>query len=84
MQLFQTSPGIPLPLGSFRTRNGFNFALFSRNSESVTLVFFESSKASIYTEIELDPAINRTGDVWHIMVHDLDPNLRYGYRVQGP
>ncbi|MEN8136268.1 MAG: glycogen debranching protein GlgX [Thermodesulfobacteriota bacterium] len=83
MQPLLTSPGIPLPLGSFRTRRGFNFALFTRDAEAVTLVFFESGKAPIYTEIELDPAVNRTGDIWHIQVHDLDPSLRYGYRLKG-
>jgi glycogen operon protein len=34
-------------------------------------------------EIELDPRINKTGDVWHIFVHDLPPDLLYGYRVDG-
>jgi glycogen operon protein len=84
MQPLRTSPGIPLPLGSFRTRRGFNFALFSRHAEAVTLVFFESGKAPSYTEIELDPAVNRTGDIWHIQVHDIEPSLRYGYRLKGP
>ncbi len=84
MKPLLTSPGRPLPLGSFRARRGFNFALFSRHAEAVTLVFFERGQAPIYTEIELDPAVNRTGDVWHILVHDLDPSLRYGYRLKGP
>lgn len=84
LQPLHTSPGIPLPLGSFRTRQGFNFALFSRHAEAVTLLFFESGKAPIHAEFKLDPTINRTGDIWHIQIHDLDPSLRYGYRLQGP
>ena len=32
----------------------------------------------------LDPTRNRTGDVWHIFVHDLAPDIQYGYRVFGP
>lgn len=82
-QSLPSSPGKPLPLGSSRTKLGFNFALFSRHAETVTLLFFESGKAPIHCEIELDPAINRTGDIWHIQIHDLDPDLRYGYRLQG-
>jgi glycogen operon protein len=80
----KTSPGIPLPLGNFRTRQGFNFALFSRHAEAVTLLFFASGKAAVVFEIPLDAAVNRTGDIWHILVHDLDPDLRYGYRLKGP
>lgn len=84
MMVFQTSPGTPLPFGSTCTRNGFNFALFSRTAAQVSLVFFQPGQEQVYSELELDPAVNRTGDVWHILVHDLDPELRYGYRVSGP
>jgi len=80
----RTSPGTPLPFGATRTRDGFNFSLFSRNGEAVSLLFFKSGQAEALDEIFLDPAVNRTGDVWHIEVHGLDPNLRYGYRVSGP
>lgn len=84
MQSPLTSPGRPLPLGTFRSEKGFNFALFSRNATAVTLLFFESGKAHVHREVKLDPVINRTGDIWHILVHDLAPNLRYGYRLAGP
>jgi len=84
MPTFKTSPGVPLPLGNFRTPAGFNFSLFSRHGEAVSLLFFKSGRDEIQAEIGLDPQINRTGDIWHILVHDLDPGLRYGYRVRGP
>ena len=84
MKPFHTTPGSPLPFGNTRTKSGFNFAIFSRHGEAVSLIFFESGKADIYTEISLDPLVNRTGDVWHIEIHDLDPALRYCYRVNGP
>jgi glycogen operon protein len=34
-------------------------------------------------EIQLDPTVNKTGDVWHILVHGLPPDTLYGYRVNG-
>ncbi len=33
------------------------------------------------TEIPLDPKTNKTGDVWHILIQGLKPNVHYGYRV---
>ena len=32
---------------------------------------------------ELDKVQNKTGDVWHIYVEDLKPNIYYGYRIYG-
>ncbi|MFO7607143.1 MAG: glycogen debranching protein GlgX [Desulfurivibrionaceae bacterium] len=84
MSKLKTTPGVPLPLGNFRTPKGFNFSLFSRHGEEVTLLFFKSGRDEIHAAIELDPLVNRTGDIWHVLVHDLDPHLRYGYRVRGP
>jgi glycogen operon protein len=37
-----------------------------------------------FAEIELDRDANRTGNHWHIFVHDLPPEFRYGWRVDGP
>jgi len=34
--------------------------------------------------IVLDAQINRTGDVWHVALPDLDSELLYGYRIKGP
>nr|VFJ43410.1 MAG: glycogen operon protein [Candidatus Kentron sp. DK]VFJ52884.1 MAG: glycogen operon protein [Candidatus Kentron sp. DK] len=31
--------------------------------------------------IPLDPRINKTGDIWHILIHGLKPNVHYGYIV---
>jgi len=83
-QLRQTSAGHPLPLGSSRRPEGVNFAVFSRHAHSVSLVLFESGSEDAKEIIPLHPQINRTGDIWHILLHDLDNNLRYGYRMSGP
>nr|VFJ87525.1 MAG: glycogen operon protein [Candidatus Kentron sp. LFY]VFJ90567.1 MAG: glycogen operon protein [Candidatus Kentron sp. LFY]VFK20467.1 MAG: glycogen operon protein [Candidatus Kentron sp. LFY] len=33
------------------------------------------------TEVPLDPGVNKTGDVWHVFIQDLDPGVHYGYRM---
>ena len=83
MANFSTSPGQPLPLGVSRRHNAWNFAIFSREAKAVSLLLFRSGEGPALTELPLDPVVNRTGDLWHIAVHDLDPALRYGYRVEG-
>lgn len=41
-----------------------NFAVFSQHATGVTLVLFKED-GSEWEEYALDPAIHRTGDVWH-------------------
>jgi len=81
---FDISPGQPLPFGVSRVCNAYNFAIFAREATAVSLLFFASGEGAALAELPLDPTINRTGDVWHIQIHALDPTLRYGYRVDGP
>ncbi|HIJ78581.1 MAG: glycogen debranching protein GlgX [Desulfobulbaceae bacterium] len=81
---FKTEEGLPLPLGPTTKPEGVNFALFSRNATEVSLLFFATAQEKPVAEIKLDPKINRTGDIWHILVCDLDPALRYGYCLDGP
>jgi len=80
----RTSAGHPLPLGSSRRPEGVNFAVFSRHAEAVSVVLFDSGREEPRAEIALDPGVNRTGHIWHILLHDLDPELRYGFRLRGP
>ena len=79
-KLFTVSRGDPAPLGSSVKRNGINFAIFSRNATSCTLVLFISGRDEPIAEIKLDPHKNRTGDIWHIFIRGLDHKIRYGYR----
>lgn len=77
--------GNPVPLGlSFPSDNRVNFAFFSRNVESVNLCLFDdnaSEKPAL--EIELDPYVNRTGDIWHVSMDTAIPFVSYGYRCKG-
>ncbi|MGD8512659.1 MAG: glycogen debranching enzyme, partial [Deltaproteobacteria bacterium] len=84
MARFKSQKGKPLPLGATKTPEGVNFAVFSRNATSLSLVLFRKGQREAIAEIALDPNIHRTGDIWHILVVGVDPSLRYGYRADGP
>jgi hypothetical protein len=62
-------------------QGGTNFALFSANAWSVNLCLFtpqDLSRGVVTHEIPLRPVANKTGDVWHAHLPDLDPSLLYG------
>ena len=80
----RTSRGRPLPLGAAALADGVNFALLCRHGTRVTLVLSPIDSNTPCVEIDLNPNRNRTGDHWHILVHDLPTAFRYGYRVDGP
>ncbi len=82
---FRTSRGHPLPLGSSPRDDGANFVLLCRHGSLVSLMIFPESGGSVpLEEIPLDPKKNRTGDHWHIRVHDLPNTFCYGWKVDGP
>jgi isoamylase len=77
--------GDPLPMGTHENGAGVNFAFFSRHASRVWLQLFERpADATPFRVIALDPAINRTGDVWHVCVEGIRPGQLYAYRVDGP
>src|SRR5262245_54011993 len=79
-----TSRGYCRPFGPTVWADGVNFAVFSRHAQAVHLVLFEEGHEEPFAEIPLPPAGNRTGDVWHVFVHNLPAGVLYGYRVNGP
>lgn len=81
---FKIERGKPLPFGATETPRGINFSLFSKHATAATLVLFWSGIDAPVAEIPLDPHLNRTGEVWHILVRKLDPSIRYGWRLDGP
>lgn len=65
--------------------SGVNFAIFSKNGTSVTLEIYEHfyDDKPVFS-YNLDKKINRTGDVWHVYVHDVKDGACYGWRIDGP
>ncbi len=77
--------GSPAPLGSSRKDKGINFALFAEHAEKVTLCLFLPLSREPFAKIPLDPELNRTGQVWHVLLKDLpDEHLEYGFQISGP
>ncbi|XP_057966645.1 isoamylase 2, chloroplastic [Malania oleifera] len=77
--------GYPAPLGlSFLNDGSMNFAIFSRNTKGVVLCLYgENSADNPALEIDLDPYVNRSGDIWHASM-DIDTTFTcYGYRCKG-
>ncbi|MBF0433502.1 MAG: glycogen-debranching protein, partial [Fibrobacteria bacterium] len=78
-------PGSPLPLGSTCYSKYTQFSIFSRHATAVCLQIFQKAwDADPIWEIQLDPDINRTGDVWHIALKGVKSGTLYGYRIDGP
>lgn len=79
-----TARGECRPFGATVRPEGINFAVFSRHAHRIDLLLFREGQEKPVAELPLDPAVHRTGDVWHIFVHSLPPGTLYGYRAHGP
>lgn len=85
MEILNSLPGTPLPLGASVAEGGVNFSVFSRNATKVFLEFYSASEDSEpYAQIEFSPSENRTGDIWHAFVPGIKPGSLYLFRVDGP
>jgi isoamylase len=72
-------PGRPYPLGATYDGSGVNFALFSEAAQKVELCLVDEFGAESRHElVEVD------GYVWHGYLPNVQPGVRYGYRVHGP
>ncbi|MES2121356.1 MAG: alpha-amylase family glycosyl hydrolase, partial [Chlamydiota bacterium] len=81
----QRKKGYPTPLGASAMDHGINFALFSQHAEGVTLCLFAKDEKHPFAEIPLDPAIHKTGHIWHILLKNITTNqIEYGYKMSGP
>ena len=79
-----TLPGYPLPFGATLDKNGAQFSIFSRNATSVTLLLFGGTTSQEHEDVFLDPAINKTGDIWHIWIEGIREGQLYAYKIDGP
>lgn len=75
----QLRPGRPDILGAYLIEGGASFAIVTKSSK-LTLVLFPPGSGSP-TLIQLNPHINRTGEVWHVELPNIAPGTLYGYLV---
>ena len=76
----QISDGKCYPLGATYSKEGVNFAIYSKHAESVFLLLFDKPDGDPTDIIEIK---NRTKYVWHVFVHNLWPGQLYGFKVRG-
>lgn len=77
--------GVPAPLGlSFCPDGSMNFALFSKHAVSVVLCLYDDmTMEQPAIELDLDPYVNRSGNIWHVNLENSWDFLSYGYRCKG-
>ena len=85
---FRIDRGSPLPLGPDRTARGVNFAVYASQATCMYLELFDEDDDEVKAIIDLDPRINRTGEIWHVRVLHPEPerlrSLRYVWKADGP
>jgi glycogen operon protein len=82
---FSYSVGAPIPHGAHVHKGGVNFTLFSRHATRVSLLLFASPDEHRPCQvIDLEPNLHRTGDIWHVCVHEAGEGLIYAFQVDGP
>jgi len=81
--------GLPFPLGPTRIEeeDAYNFALYSKHAQSVTLLLYtERDSVNPVLEYPFDYLKNKTGRIWHcrIPLVSMRGASYYAYRVEGP
>ena len=81
--------GLPFPLGPTRIEeeSAYNFALYSKHAESVTLLLYtESDIVDPVLAYRFDYLKNKTGRIWHCRIPfaSMRGALYYAYSVDGP
>lgn len=83
MKQYFAQSGKALPLGATIEKKGVNFALFSEHATKVTLCLMDTQKEEIFARFPLDPQVNKTGDIWHVFIEDLQLPILYAFRIDG-
>lgn len=82
LEEFKVSQGKALPRGCTVRSGGINFSIYTEDASIVWLQLYESGEHAPIAEIALCPKMNKTGDVWHVLVEGIySETLRYAYRM---
>jgi glycogen operon protein len=79
---FDISNGLAWPLGVTHERSGYNFAIMVMNAKEVALHLFEKNTFKPLKKLKLNPAKNKTGNVWHVYVSGLSAGDSYIFKVK--
>lgn len=89
MRRWASVEGLPAPLGvsSVEAEQAYNFALYSKHAESVTLLLYrEDEVANPTVTVPLNPLRHKSGRIWHCRLPRAAMNdaRYYAYAVAGP
>lgn len=62
-------------------QEGVNLAVYAANAEQLAVCLFSEAdlqQGLVTNEVALDPVRNKTGDIWHVMLPQLDASSLYG------
>ena len=75
----------PLPYGAIAQDGGVQFVVFSRRATAMRVLLYKRADDPEPAElIELDPELNRWGDIWSIFVPGVGPGQLYHFQADGP
>jgi len=75
----------PLPYGAILLNGGVQFVVFSRSATAMRVLLYEKPSDREPTAIiDLDPDLNRWGDIWSAYVPDVGPGQLYHFQADGP
>ena len=80
-------PHLPPGPAWVEEEHAYNFSLYSRHAERVTLLLFgEADPARPLVVLDLDPRLHKTWDLWHCRLGEDDVRgaRYYAYSVDGP
>ena len=76
----ELSSGVASPLGATVVDGGVNFSIFSHFADEVFLLLFDTANS---TPSDIIKVSSRTGNNWHVKVHDISVGQLYGYKIRG-
>ncbi|KAF8015647.1 hypothetical protein BT93_H1233 [Corymbia citriodora subsp. variegata] len=77
--------GNPFPLGlAFATDGSLNISIFSRNAEGLVLCLYDGVSAELPAlQLDLDPYVHRSGDIWHVSLESAETYESYAFQCRG-
>ncbi|HPM83293.1 MAG TPA: isoamylase [Candidatus Anammoximicrobium sp.] len=88
MKRWESLEGSPIPLGAswVEAESAYNFAIYSKHAEKVTLVFFGDDLVKPIYRYEFEHLRNKTGPIWHCRIPQalLVGAQFYAYQIDGP
>ena len=75
----------PLPYGAIVHDSGVQFVVFSRSAHAMRVLLYDKVNDPEPADIiDLDPDLNRWGDIWSIFIPGIGPGQLYHFQADGP